>query len=217
MRNRTDRFTIALQKYLQSAFTERVQQINEADPSLHLPDIALWQFGYSGVLSGLSHYPGCLVLVNGKTLIDPYTTAYSLVIGIGLTADDPEYLETLGRLWEDVLEDTIRADWSLGGAALDTDIGVQFESDCVNNVYLIQAQLTCQVDLGGYVYAETEDGPDAESTGTVVQMPEMSGAEGTVSDGEGDGILSALRDDHDADNEGIGTEEASLQLEAEEE
>ena len=73
------------------------------------------------------------------------------------------------------------------------------------------------MDLGGYVYAETEDGSDAESTGTVVQVPEMPGVEGTVSDGEGNGVLSALRDDHDADNEGIGTEEASLRLEAEEE
>lgn len=217
MRNSTERFVSAVQAYLKEAFTKRVSEVNEQDPSIHLPDIALWQTGYNGVLAGLSHYPGCIVLVNGRTLTDPYTTSYSVVIGIGLTADDPDYLEKMGRAYEDILEDCIRSDWSLGGAALDTNIGVQFQSDNVNNVYLIQAQLTCQVDLGGYVYAETEDGPDAESTGTVVQMPEMSGAEGTVSDGEGDGILSALRDDHDADNEGIGTEEASLQLEAEEE
>ena len=217
MRNRIERFTSALIEYLKTAISERVASINAGEPDISLPDIALWQTGYNGVLAGLSHYPGCIVLVNGRTLTDSYTTSYNVVIGIGLTADDPDYLEKMGRAYEDILEDCIRSDWSLGGAALDTDIGVQFQSDNLNNVYLIQAQLTCQVDLGGYVYAETEDGPDAESTGTVVQMPEMPGAEGTVSDGEGDGILSALRDDHDADNEGIGTEEASLQLEAEEE
>ena len=217
MRNRIERFASALINYLKPAISERVASINAEDPDISLPDIALWQTGYNGVLAGLSHYPGCVVLVNGRTLVDPYTTSYSVVIGIGLTADDPDYLEKMGRAYEDILEDCIRSDWSLGDAALDTDIGVQFQSDNVNNVYLIQAQLTCQVDLGGYVYAETEDGSDAESTGTVVQVPEMPGVEGTVSDGEGNGVLSALRDDHDADNEGIGTEEASLQLEAEEE
>ena len=152
MRNRTDRFIKALQTYLAKAISERVEEINAEDPSINLPDIALWQTGYSGVLSGLSHYPGCIILVNGKTLVDPYTTAYSVVIGIGLTADDPDYLETLGRVYEDIIEDVIRSDWSLGNTCLDTDLGVQFQSDNVSNVYLIQAQLTCQVDLGGFVY-----------------------------------------------------------------
>ena len=152
MRNSTERFIAALQRYLKSSISDRVMEANIKDPDIHLPDIALWQSGYNGVLSGLSNYPGCIILVNGKTLTDPYTTSYSVVIGIGLTADDPAYLETMGRCYEDILEDAIRSDWSLGGAVLDTDIGVKFESDCTSNVYLIQAQLTCQVDLGGYVY-----------------------------------------------------------------
>ena len=216
MRNRVDQFLSALQQYLKVAFTARVAEINAKDTSIHLPDIALWQSGYTGVLSGLSHYPGCIILVNGRTLVDPYTTAYSLVIGVGLTADSPEYLETIGRLWEDILEDTIRSDWSLGGAALDTDIGVQFESDCVSNIYLIQAMLTCQVDLGGYVYAE-DDTETREDNGTVVPLSEVSGGSGTVPEGEGCSVLPTLRNADDADHKGIGGEEATVQLEAEEE
>ena len=216
MRNRVDRFIESLQAYLKASFTAKVAEINDRDPGIHLSDIALWQSGYSGVLSGLSHYPGCIILVNGRTLVDPYTTAYSLVIGIGLTADYPEYLETIGRLWEDILEDTIRSDWSFGGAALDTDIGVQFESDCVSNVYLIQAQLTCQIDLGGYVYAE-DDTEDTEDNGAVVSLSEMPRDSGTIPEGEGDSVLPSLRNADDADDEGIGSEEATVQLGAEEE
>lgn len=218
MRNSTERFVDALQRYFESAISERVERVNAEDPDVRLPDIALWQSGYNGVLSGLTHYPGCIILVNGKTLTDPYMTTYSVVIGIGLTADDPDYLERQGRLYEDILEDCIRSDWSLGGAVLDTDIGVRFESDCTSNVYLIQAQLTCQVDLGGYVYAkdDTESGDEGNGNGEILPVPEVPGSEGTVSDGEGDGVLSALRDDHDADGEGVGTEDAPIQLGGEE-
>ena len=212
MRNSTERFLEAVQLYLKEAFTERVAEINEKDPEIHLSDIALWQYGYSGVLSGLSHYPGCIVMVNGRTLVDPYTTAFSLVIGIGLTADDPSYLDRIGQYWEDILEDTIRSDWHLGGACLDTDIGIQFNTDNVSNVYLIQAQLTCQVDLGGFVYAE-----EKESGTKVVQMPEVSGSEGALSPDERDSVLSALRPDHDADGQGVGEKNSPVRLETKEE
>ena len=224
MRNSTERFVVALQSYLKTAFTERVSRINEKDSEIRLADIALWQSGYNGVLSGLTHYPGCIVLVNGKTLTDPYTTEYSVVIGIGLTADDPDYLERMGRYWEDILEDSIRSDWTLGGTAIDTDVGVRFNFDCTSNVYLIQAELTCQVDIGGYVYMEGNDDEGIEE-GTeggsgdaeVFPMPEVPPTMGAVSSGEGDGVLSPLRDDHDADTEGIGTEDASVRLEVKEE
>ena len=188
MRNRIDRFTLALVDYLKSAISERVASINADDPDISLPDIALWQTGYNGVLAGLSHYPGCIVFVNGRTLVDPYTTSYSVVIGIGLTADDPDYLEKMGRAYEDILEDCIRSDWSLGGSALDTDIGVQFQSDNVNNVYLIQAQLTCQVDLGGYVYDENDRKAGNEDNGKILPVSEMPGDSGAIPEGEGDGI-----------------------------
>ena len=157
MRNSTERFVQAVTAYLKKAFSERVGKINELDTDINLQDIVLWQSGFNGVTAGLTAYPGCLILVNNRTLVDAYTTSYSMVIGIGLTADDPDYLERIGRYWEDILEDSIRADWHLGGAVLDTDIGVRFESDCTSNVYVIQAQLTCQVDLGGFVYQEEEE------------------------------------------------------------
>lgn len=214
MRNSTERFTVAVRSYLQKAFTERVQDVNEKDSDVHLPDIALWLSGYNATLMNLSHYPACIILVDGRQLVDPYTTAFNLAIGIGITADDPEYLERLGHYWEDILEDSIRSDWSLGGACLDTDLNIRFNALDVGNVYGIEAQLTCQVDLGGYVYAEDDGG--TEDNGTVVPLSEVPGDSGTVPEGEGNGILPALRDDHDADYEGIGTEEAAIRLSKEE-
>lgn len=212
MRNHSERFAAAVRTYLESAFAKRVAAVNEKDKDIQLQDIALWLTGYDATLMNLSAYPACIVLVDGRQLIDPYTTAYNLAIGIGLTADDPVYLERMGRYWEDILEDTIRSDWHLGGACLDTDLHISFNAMCVSNVYGIEASLTCQVDLGGYVYADTEEG-----SGEVVPVPEVPGVEGAVSGSEGDGLLSALRDDHDAGDEGIGTEEAPVQLGAEEE
>ena len=214
MRNSEKRFLNALQDYLKKAITERVNAVNAENPDIRLPDIALWQSGYRGVLSGLTHYPGCLMLINGRTLIDPYTTAFNVAIGVGLTADDPDYLEEIGRLYLDILEDAIRADWHFGGAALDTALGASFMTDCVNNVYLIELDLECQVDIGGFIYEDTDAG--AKDSGEVLPVSEMPGSEGTVSSGEGDGILSPLRDADDADNKGIGREEASVQLEAKE-
>lgn len=178
MRNSTSRFIKAVQDYLKTAISERVAEANREDPGLHLPDIAGWYSGFDGVLSGLQHYPGCIVLVNGKTLLDAYTTQFTVVVGIGLAADDMSYLERMGRIYEDILEDCIRSDWHLGGAALDTELGTQFDMDCVSGVYLIQAQLKCQVDLGGFVY---EDG---EGDGEVVSLSEMHG---DLRAGDGDG------------------------------
>ncbi len=169
MRNSSERFIKALETYLKKAFTERVAKANEEDPSLGLVDIALWQDGYTGVLSGLTEYPGCIVMVNGKTLTDTYSTTYQVIIGIGLSGDDVAHLEKQGRVWEDILEDVIRSDWSLGGAAIDTALGVRFSSDSTGNVYVIQAELSCDVDLGGYVYAGEDEGSDGLSE---VRLPD---------------------------------------------
>ena len=178
MRNNTEKFIKAVQDYLKAAFMERVADINERDKDIHLQDIALWQSGFNGITAGLTAYPGCLILVNKRTLQDAYTTVFSLVIGIGLSADDPDYLERIGRYWEDILEDSIRSDWHLGGAALDTAEGVKFESDCTSNVYVIQAELSCDVDLQGFVYLDEpeepetvpEEGEGDEGEGEMVQV-----------------------------------------------
>ena len=152
MRNSSDNLAKAIKAYLEKAFSERVSEVNAKDESIRLRDVALWLSGHNAVLNDLPDYPACIILVDGRNLKDPYTTEYSISIGIGITADDDGYLEELGRCWEDILEDAIRSDWSLGGAVLDTDTGVQFTIGHVNNLYVIEADLTCQVDLGGYVY-----------------------------------------------------------------
>lgn len=180
MKTTVQKFIAAVRDYFEAAFSARVNELNQNTPDLKMQDIALWSSGYSGVTAGLSAYPGCLILVNGRTLLDAFTTQFSVVIGLGITSDDPERLELLGGLWEDILEDAIRSDWHLGGACLDTDMGIAFQTDCVNNVYLIQAAFTCMVDLGGFVYEAKDEAKEEiaddgkEEQGTVVQVSEMS-------------------------------------------
>lgn len=156
MRNSVQKFVDAVRAYLEKAFSERVEKLNGMDPSPEMQDIASWSTGFRGVLAGLEEYPGCLLLVGGRTLDDCYTTSFTLSIGIAVTSDDPGRLEMLGGLWEDILEDTIRSDWHLGGACLDIAPGMQIRSDCTSGVYVIEADLTCQVDLGGFVYGKED-------------------------------------------------------------
>lgn len=179
MRNASEKFIKALGEYLKKAFSTRVEKANEENPDLGLADIVLWQDGYRGVASGLSEYPGCIILLNGRTLTDVYTTTYHVIVGIGLAGDDADHLEMQGRAWEDILEDSLRSDWTLGGAALDTALGVSIRSDSVSNVYVIQAEFDAQVDLNGYVYMEDGSGGDSQED-----------AEGTAS---GSDVLQEMR------------------------
>lgn len=204
VRTSAEKFTTALKNYLQGAISERVAEANREDPSLRLPDIAGWSTGYDGVLAGLQHYPGCIILVNRRTLVDCWTTAFSVVVGIGLTADEPAWLERMGRAYEDILEDCIRSDWHLGGAALDTDLGIQMDSDCTSNVYLIQATMTCEVDIGGFVYEHKEGDGGAD----VVPLSEVS--EELRPSAGGDGPLSSLPQPSAEGDGGVSEEEGPV-------
>lgn len=205
MRNNTKRFTDALKTYLKAEFTKRVREINEDDPSVHLPDVATWDSGFSAVLSGLKAYPGVLLIVDGRNLVESYFTTFNVGIGIGLTANDPVYLEQIGGLYEDILEDVIRSDWTLGGSCIDTHLGAKFESDCVNNVYLIMAQLECEVDLGGFVYEKEESGTDGE----VSSLSEMHDSPGALPADEGSGVLPSVSQPDDSGSVSGAVEEES--------
>ena len=145
MRDRESTFISALQTYLKGFFTAKTEEE-------HIEDIVLWQNGYAGVASGLTHYPGCLIIVDGKTITDAFTARYDVLVYVGITGGDPESLEATGRLWQDILEDAIRSDWSLGGACLQVINGAQIRPGWTNNVYTAGIKFTCEVDVGGFVY-----------------------------------------------------------------
>ena len=145
MRDRESTFISALQTYFKGFFTAKAEEE-------HIEDIVLWQNGYAGVASGLTHYPGCLIIVDGKTITDAFTARYDVLVYVGITGGDPESLEATGRLWQDILEDAIRSDWSLGGACLQVANGAQIRPGWTNNVYTAGIKFTCEVDVGGFVY-----------------------------------------------------------------
>ena len=145
MRDRESTFISALQTYLKGFFTAKTEEE-------HIEDIVLWQNGYAGVASGLTHYPGCLIIVDGKTITDAFTARYDVLVYVGMTGGDPESLEATGRLWQDILEDAIRSDWSLGGTCLQVINGAQIKPGWTNNIYTAGIKFTCEVDVGGFVY-----------------------------------------------------------------
>ena len=145
MRNRESVFIAKLQEYLKGFFTAKAA-------AEEIEDIVLWQDGYSGVISGLTHYPGCIVMIDGRTITGAYTAEYEVLVYVGITSGDPVSLEATGRKWQDILEDAIRSDWSLGGACLQVRDGAEIRPGCTNNVYTAGIRFTCEVDVGGYVY-----------------------------------------------------------------
>lgn len=218
----TEFFLTQVRAYLKKAFSSSVADLNGLYPDLGLQDIASWASGFAGVSAGLQAYPGCLTLVSSKTIDTRDFTTFSLTIGIGVTSDDPERLEQLGGIWEDILEDAIRADSSLGGACVTAD-QVSITSDCVSHVYLIEAKMECSFDRTSWKKTaeeaalaaingsrEEEDGSDQEKdneSGEVVPVPEVSSGDGTISSGEGSGVLSPLSDDYDGDLQRGGEED----------
>lgn len=145
MRNRESVFISKLQAYLKSFFTAKAS-------AAEIEDIVLWQDGYSGVISGLTHYPGCIVMIDGRTVTGAYTAEYEVLVYVGITSGDPVSLEATGRIWQDILEDAIRSDWTLGGSCLQVLDGAEIRPGCTNDVYTAGVRFTCEVDVGGYVY-----------------------------------------------------------------
>lgn len=146
MRNSTDRFLDKVQEYLKESFSKRAKDCG-------IPDIAVWDRGWNAALDSMTAYPACLTFVDSKKLIDPYTTQYYLVTGIAVSADDSNSLDELGNIWCDILEDTIRADWHLGGACLDCSFDIDISIGVSQGVFVIWTRILCSVDIGGYVYA----------------------------------------------------------------
>lgn len=163
MRNSTDAFIESVQAYLKSAFSERAEELG-------IEDIVTWDRGWNSVLSSLSAYPAALTFIDSKTLKDCYTTEYSLIISIAVTSDDDEELEELGNLWADILEDSIRSNWHLGGACLDSSAG-EISFGVTKGIYCIYMRLDCDVDIGGYVYEKREES-DALSEMQVAESEE---------------------------------------------
>lgn len=171
MRIRTKKFLDSLEAYLKGFFQKKAQEEN-------LEGIRLWHQGYGCAFSAESEYPAALLIVSRVTRSDPYFADFQVTVGIAITDDDIARLNEIGYKWFDILEDAFSADWSLGGACLDSrDLSV--ENDCIGNMFLIQALFTAEIDIGGYVYEEAE----GESEGLQeVRIPDEENGAGDVSE-----------------------------------
>ncbi len=145
MRNSTEEFLTAVETYLKAAFSSRAG-------SIKVKDIVSWKKGHSTDLYSMDEYPAVLLSVDKKNLKDIYTTTFSLSVGIAIKAEDETFLDELGNIWSDILEDSIRSDWHLGEACLNTKSGSDIQIAVKSGILVISTTLICDVDIGGFVY-----------------------------------------------------------------
>ena len=149
MRNRANIFLDKVQEFLKASFAERAALCG-------IPNIKQWQTGYAVPLSAESEYPACLLYVAKRVGVDAYTADFVCDLGIAIAGDEPAEMERQGLLWQDILEDTFRDDYHLGGACLDIEDGWSIDNSFANGLYVVACSFTAEIDLGGYVYEDEE-------------------------------------------------------------
>ena len=106
--------------------------------------VAMWMRQLDGVPQSMQAYPACLVQVLSRDCTDYHYTDLRIGVGLALRGEDPEALEDLGHTWEDIVEDVIREDRTLGGAVISTN-SLRIDSSFTSGVYMIWADMICSV------------------------------------------------------------------------
>jgi hypothetical protein len=152
VRSRINLFTNNLIKHLTECFESKITEFNTENPDHEIKNIEKWYSGFYGVASGLDANPGALILISNISTINPFFDSYHVNIAIAISADDQQWLEEIGRAWSDILLDSLRTSWTLGGLAVMVQHPVNLSIDCTASRYIIEATFDCEVDLGGFVY-----------------------------------------------------------------
>ena len=106
--------------------------------------VAMWMRQLDGVPQSMQAYPACLVQLLSRDCTDYHYTDLRIGVGLALRGEDPEALEDLGHTWEDIVEDVIREDRTLGGAVISTHL-LRIDSSFTSGVYMIWADMICSV------------------------------------------------------------------------
>lgn len=160
--SRTSKLLDAVGSFLMKELAAGYEEWNGKDETLGLPAIHQCHHGYCEPMNGLTVYPSLILIVQGRESGDAFFSTYRLTVGIAIKCDDPATLVRWGEAYEDILEDVVDSDHSLGGSVLDVN-NQTMDKDLSSGTYLISLDLEAMVDRGGYVYAENEYGAD---TGT---------------------------------------------------
>lgn len=149
-RSRGDIVMNGLRSYLEGKTQEMIDVRNQEDPDLHLPLIASFQTGYKDIFAGLRDYPGLVVIERGREPVKSFWMRYKMLVGLAAKSEDADYLQDMGAAYEDILEDAILSDNTLGGICTDSRL-VSLENDCVSGVYIVSVSLEMDVDRGGFL------------------------------------------------------------------
>ena len=134
---RTSEILDAIENFFKGKFTIMAD-------SAGVDDVALWIRQLDGVPQSMQAYPACLVQILSRDCTDYHYTDLRIGVGLALRGEDPEALESLGHTWEDIVEDVIREDRTLGGAVISTN-SLRLDSSFTSGLYMIWADMICSV------------------------------------------------------------------------
>ena len=134
---RTSKTLESIQAYLRSCFTAKAEEVG-------VDDVALWMRQLDGVSQSMQAYPACLVQILSRDCGDYHYTDLRAGVGIALRGEEPEALEELGHTWEDIVEDVIREDRTLGDSVISTN-ALRVDSSFTSGMYMIWADMICSV------------------------------------------------------------------------
>lgn len=187
MRSKINLFTQSLISHLTECFEEKITEFNAENPEYNLKNVEKWYSGFYGVASGLDANPGALILISNISTINAYFDSYHVNIAIAVSADEPAWLEEIGRAWCDILLDSLRESWTLGGIAVLVQHPVSLQIDSTASRYIIEATFDAEVDLGGFVYERNDESVSAvrtqgDDSGTILSevSEQDAGGNGTV-------------------------------------
>ena len=162
MVSRTERLLDAVGRYLKKSLDDARAGWNVKDEGLGLPAVAMCHHGYCDPVNGLPLYPALILIVNGRDSSIPFFVEYDITVGLAVKSEDMAALVRWGQAYEDILEDALDCDHSLGGSVLDIN-GQRMDNDIVSGPYLVTGACKVQVDRGGFVYAENGYGATVDA------------------------------------------------------
>lgn len=134
---RTSEILDAVENFIKGKFTIMAD-------SAGVDDVAIWMRQLDGVPQSMQAYPACLVQILSRDCTDYHYTDLRIGVGLALRGEDPEALESLGHTWEDIVEDVIREDRTLGGTVISTN-SLRVDSSFTSGMYMIWADMICSV------------------------------------------------------------------------
>lgn len=123
-----------------------IKRLNEMALCRALSPILCCINGATTSLTAAERMPCLLLAVTSREIKDPYFTEFNVSLGISFTVTSPEDGEKTGDAWEDILEELLRVDCTLGGNVFDAGHDISIEGVALSGVYVVYCEFTVEVE-----------------------------------------------------------------------